>query len=126
MSSSENALIVNLVVIGLMGLSILLGAPLMPWLYVSRVVCDSEGMEIKYWLKRMPIRLDWKQISGLDLQFGRLIIHFNSHSCRFLASKELGLNETPLLVKTITQRASLHFVEVNMSLVSYRRYDAPG
>lgn len=88
-------------------------------------MCDQEGLEIKHWLKRTPARLTWAQISGLDVFSSRWNIHWNGHSHRLLAGEGFELSEGPALAKTIIQRASLHFVEVNMALVIYRRFDAP-
>ena len=103
----------------------MVGGSVWPWSYTSHVVCDQEGLEIKYWLKRTPSHLSWTQISGLDVLSSQWNIRGDRRSLRLQASKEYGLSEGPTLAKTIIQRASLHFVESNMGVVLYKRFDAP-
>jgi len=83
-----------------------------------RLRCDQHGLEIKYRLRRSPNHRAWAEIWGLDTPYiGDACTIRSSTSSKFSTK---GLNETPTLIKTIVERASLNFVES----ATYRRFDA--
>jgi hypothetical protein len=83
-----------------------------------RLRCDQNGIEIKYRLRRSPNRQTWAEIWGLDTPYIRDMCTVRSGTSLKFPTK--GLNETPTLIKTIVERASLNFVEG----ATYRRFDA--
>jgi hypothetical protein len=104
------------------------GSPVFPWMYPLRIQCDPMGIEIKSIFRLTSRRLDWKEISGLELYPpNRYIIQMNNHKriIRFIDRHSLGSDYEMMLVKTIIERASLNFVEVNVGKVVYRKFDAP-
>jgi len=83
-----------------------------------RLRCDQNGIEIKYRLRRSPNHQAWAEIWGVDVPYiGDTCTVRSSTSLKFSTK---GLNEMPTLIKTIVERASLHFIES----ATYRRFDA--
>jgi hypothetical protein len=110
-----------------MGL-LLSGASFNPWTllaHASRIRCDPTGIEIKYWLRSSPRRHAWTEIEGLEIGAGTsdhvYTIRSGKAAVRFSTAK---LNEESTLIKTILERASLHFVEGIVGRTTYRRFDA--
>jgi len=110
-----------------MGL-LLSGASFNPWTllaYASRIRCDQAGIEIKYWLRPSPRRHAWTEIEGLEVGASTLdhvyTIRSGKRALRFSTVK---LNEESTLIKTILERASLHFVEGTVGCATYRHFDA--
>ncbi len=106
-----------------MGL-LLSGASFNPWTllaYASRIRCDQAGIEIKYWLRPSPRRHAWTEIEGLEVGASALdhvyTIRSGKGALRFSTVK---LNEESTLIKTILERASLHFVEGTVGRATYR------
>ncbi len=94
-------------------------APFPPW-YVTRVACDQDGITIQYWVRPRPVSLPWKAIDGLRLSGAFLILQSGKKNINVVTGKDDELFDQPILVKTIIQRARLHFVEYGV----YKRVDA--
>lgn len=91
-----------------------------PMFYVSFIQCNDQEVRIKYWFFPKIKRLEWKDIEGLDISNRLYTIHSKSQQLKFQISALPGLKEVPVLVKTIIERASLHYVTDGI----YRRFDA--
>jgi hypothetical protein len=104
------------------------GASFNPWTllaYASRIRCDQVGIEVKFWLRPSPRRHAWTEIEGLEIGAGASDHVYTIRSGQgFLRFSTEKLNEEPTLIKTILERASLHFVEGIVGRATYRRFDA--
>jgi len=93
-----------------------------PW--ASRVRCDQESIEVKYLLGSSSKRWAWADIKELDM------MTLASNRAHVIRSKKISLkfsiedfNEQPTLIKTILDRASLHFVAGSF-VGTYKCFDA--
>jgi hypothetical protein len=87
---------------------------------VHHVLCDRNGIQVKYRFRRLAGRQSWTEIREMELRDDldeTCLIRSDGNSLQF-SSK--GLKEKPIFVKTIVERASLHFVQVG----DYKRSDA--
>jgi hypothetical protein len=104
------------------------GASFNPWTllaYASRIRCDQVGIEVKFWLRPSSRRHAWTEIEGLEIGAGASDHVYTIRSGKgFLRFSTEKLNEEPTLIKTILERASLHFVEGIVGRATYRRFDA--
>jgi len=95
------------------------------WTYVSRIRCDQDGIQIKYWLRPTPRRKAWSEIQIMEIGTLGLpracTLRTGGDSLSFLLE---NLSERSKLIKTIMERASLHFVENAFGRITYKRFDA--
>lgn len=93
--------------------------------HVSRIRCDQGGIEIKYWLRPTPRRKAWSEIQVMEtgtLGLPRVCtLRTSGDSISFSLE---NLSERSRLIKTIIERASLHFVENAFGRIIYKRSDA--
>jgi hypothetical protein len=84
------------------------------------ILCDQRGIEVKYRFRRFAQRRSWTEIREIDLGTDldeTCWIRSANDSLKFSIK---GLKDRPTFIKTITERASLRFVEVGV----YKRFDA--
>ena len=106
---------------------VFLRVPLIPFRrsgYVTRITCDSQGIEVKDWFARNGRRLMWRDIWGLDIRFEECLVRSDRLSLAFPVSHVLGPQNRPTLIKTILDRSDLLFVGGKSPLL-YRRFEAP-
>jgi hypothetical protein len=97
---------------------------LSPLVFTSYVRCDLEGIEIKYWFRR-PIRVLWTDVTELDTTFELASVRSPERVLKFPAGQGFGSNQTPMVIKTIAGRSSLHYIGfVPARGAVYKCYDA--
>jgi hypothetical protein len=92
--------------------------------YAQKVICSSDGIEVKYWFKAQPILVLWHDIWGLDFSEPVCILFTLAKRSRFILSERFGCQQQKVILKTIVERSDLNYVEGNFIRLIYRRYEA--
>jgi hypothetical protein len=96
--------------------------------WASRIRCDPTGIEVKYVLRPSPRQWAWDEIEELSMLWpaasGRVYVIRSKKNSLKVSIENFSQEAT--LIKTILERASLHFVEGSIGAVSYtyKRFDA--
>lgn len=93
--------------------------------YVTGIECSQQGLKARYWV-RPPLVLAWNRIYGMRIRLGRggcwcevqavgipklLPLVFPINGLYFPVGRFYALKDSPTLIATIAERASLRLVE---------------
>ncbi len=92
--------------------------------YGEKIAIHSNRLEVKYWLLSRPATIEWMNIQGLDYASPVCSLLTRTGKIRFLLSEQFGCKDQDVLLKTITDRAGLRYVEGNFLKLAYRKPDA--
>jgi hypothetical protein len=90
-----------------------------------KIDCEEDGLEVTFWFRKIPVRLRWTDIWGLDFKYASCIIRGYPASLRIALHENSGYKEKNIILKTIVDRSSLRFVEGRFWMPWYRQVDAP-
>jgi hypothetical protein len=92
--------------------------------YAATIICNQEGIKVKYWYRKLPEQIGWEEVQRMEFTEPVCQIFSENKKIRFLVSEKFGCKEQKLVLKTIVDRASLNYVRGNFMTMEYRRYDA--
>lgn len=91
--------------------------------YAEKVGCSQTTLAVKYWLMRQVVSLNWADIWGLDYTEPICVMRCDGKKIRLLISERFGCKEQKTILKTITERSKLNYVEGNYRKSIYRRFE---
>jgi len=120
----EHELTIQTLWVGFITLVTLLGVFRFPTRWPRWVRVDPRGMAVKHWLLPGVRQTSWEDIETLEVGNDQVVLRGSGRSMRFFTDG-LGRKDTlATLVRTIAERAGLHFVESAVEKAIYRRFEA--
>jgi hypothetical protein len=120
--NNEPPLLQWLYVIGFLAWMIVINEmPYNIFIYAERMTFLADTLVIKYWWQRMPVQLYWVALSGLDYSDPTCKLYVENRKYSFIMSKRFGSEQQEKILKTITTRAGLYFVEGRFQKLVYRK-----
>ncbi len=101
------------------------GIPFDPRRLAGRIECGGSGLEVAFRFRKKPVRVRWEDLWGMDFTPYTCIIRSTPATIKFSIGEGSGFREKDTILKTISDRASLRFVEGGFRMPFYRRADAP-
>ncbi len=95
------------------------------WQVPSTIHCDSNGIQVTYWLLPRSKRVAWNEIQAMELGPSEFVLRTLGQTVKCLLLTPYGRQDYPGLVRTVADHASIYFVGVMGGNYVYKRFTAP-